>query len=341
MGKRGSAGNPQSRRQSTLSPAIIQRRIDSCKINHLSSEDIAEHLYSSYPDYKHYKLIPFRSKIRQILQQSRRLPISPRNAEDQPENDDNDDDEGDSGSPVIRSPSRKKQRQIIDERERKLLRTENSHLQLIRRRENSSVSSGSETSVSTSVDAVYGEDVEPEFDLMKSMLRAGYGDTKSTPKSKPKPKAGGDVESNMEVEDVRREKKIAAAASVRGEKSMSEVVEERESKGLCGEVKGKDGPRFKDFGGIKKVLNELMIEVMVPLYHPQLPQWLGVKPMSGILLHGPPGCGKTQLARAIANETGVPFYQISATEVISGVSGISCNLYVLVTNFQIPIFMSC
>ncbi|KAK4796701.1 hypothetical protein SAY86_029027 [Trapa natans] len=65
------------------------------------------------------------------------------------------------------------------------------------------------------------------------------------------------------------------------------------------------------------------MEVIVPLYHPELPRTLGVKPMAGLLLHGPPGCGKTKLARAIANETGVPFYQISATEAVFGVSGAS------------------
>jgi ribosome biogenesis ATPase len=87
-------------------------------------------------------------------------------------------------------------------------------------------------------------------------------------------------------------------------------------------VKGEEGPRFRDLGGMEGLLEELRMEVIVPLYHPQLPRWLGVRPMAGILLHGPPGCGKTKLAHAIANETGVPFYKISATEVVSGVSGI-------------------
>ncbi|CAN6813650.1 unnamed protein product [Brassica oleracea] len=48
---------------------------------------------------------------------------------------------------------------------------------------------------------------------------------------------------------------------------------------------------------------------------------IGGKPPSGILFHGPPGCGKTRLANAVANEAGVPFYQISATQLLSGVSG--------------------
>ncbi|CAL5419261.1 unnamed protein product [Camellia sinensis] len=61
------------------------------------------------------------------------------------------------------------------------------------------------------------------------------------------------------------------------------------------------------------------MEVIVPLYHPQLLRWLGVRPMAGILLHGPPGCGKTKLAHAIANGTGVPFYK----KLVSGVSGVS------------------
>lgn len=211
---------------------------------------------------------------------------------------------------------------MVDEREEKLLKRENDYV--LRRKECgfeglSSSYSDSEASVSTSEDGIYGEDVKPEFDLMKNMLREGYGGPKSDSKSKAK------EEENLEVEDVRKEKAVASLMrrGNGGGKSSSELVEEREStKGLV-EVKGIEGPRFKDFGGIKTELDRFQMEVLVPLYHPQLPQWLGVKPLSGILLHGPPGCGKTMLAHAIANETGLPFYQISATEVVSGVSGAS------------------
>ncbi|KAL0913464.1 hypothetical protein M5K25_016927 [Dendrobium thyrsiflorum] len=67
------------------------------------------------------------------------------------------------------------------------------------------------------------------------------------------------------------------------------------------------------------VLEGLMMEVIIPLCHPELPKRLGVRPTGGILLHGPPGSGKTMLAYAIANETGLPFYKISAIEVVSAV----------------------
>ena len=61
--------------------------------------------------------------------------------------------------------------------------------------------------------------------------------------------------------------------------------------------------------------------VRLPAQHPEVYAWLGVEPPRGLLLHGPPGCGKTALAHAIANQCGVPFLKISAPEIVSGMSG--------------------
>jgi ribosome biogenesis ATPase len=58
-----------------------------------------------------------------------------------------------------------------------------------------------------------------------------------------------------------------------------------------------------------------------PIRHPEIYRHLGVKPPTGVLLHGPPGTGKTLLANAIAGELGVPFISISAPEIVSGFSG--------------------
>ena len=62
-----------------------------------------------------------------------------------------------------------------------------------------------------------------------------------------------------------------------------------------------------------------MIEL--PLRHPQLFKTLGVKPPRGVLLYGPPGSGKTLIARAIANETGAFFFLLNGPEIMSKMAG--------------------
>ena len=79
---------------------------------------------------------------------------------------------------------------------------------------------------------------------------------------------------------------------------------------------------FADLGGMDAVIEKLMMDVVFPLRRPEVLRHIGVRPITGILLHGPPGCGKTTLAHAIANETGVPFYKTSATDFVHGVSGL-------------------
>jgi len=61
--------------------------------------------------------------------------------------------------------------------------------------------------------------------------------------------------------------------------------------------------------------------IELPLLHVKLYTHLGVDPPRGVLLHGPPGCGKTLLASAIAGELGVAYLKISAPEIVSGMSG--------------------
>ena len=79
--------------------------------------------------------------------------------------------------------------------------------------------------------------------------------------------------------------------------------------------------RLGDLGGIEESLRAIRELILCPLTHPELYTWLGVDPPRGVLLHGPPGCGKTTLAHAIAREAGVPFFCIAAPEIVAGVSG--------------------
>ena len=62
-----------------------------------------------------------------------------------------------------------------------------------------------------------------------------------------------------------------------------------------------------------------MIEL--PLRHPNLFKTLGVKPPKGVLLYGPPGSGKTLIAKAIANETGAFFFLLNGPEIMSKMQG--------------------
>ena len=67
--------------------------------------------------------------------------------------------------------------------------------------------------------------------------------------------------------------------------------------------------------------------VEYPLLHPQVFVAIGAPTPRGLLLHGPPGCGKTHLARAIAGELNVAFIRIAAPEVVAGISGESEEKY--------------
>jgi transitional endoplasmic reticulum ATPase len=82
---------------------------------------------------------------------------------------------------------------------------------------------------------------------------------------------------------------------------------------------GKGLPRttYEDIGGLHEEIQRVREMVELPLRHPELFQRLGIEPPKGVLLHGPPGCGKTLLARAVANESEANFYSINGPEIMS------------------------
>lgn len=74
---------------------------------------------------------------------------------------------------------------------------------------------------------------------------------------------------------------------------------------------------YEDVGGLYEEVQRVREMVELPLRHPELFERLGIEPPKGVLLHGPPGCGKTLLAKAVANEAEANFYSINGPEVMS------------------------
>ncbi len=74
---------------------------------------------------------------------------------------------------------------------------------------------------------------------------------------------------------------------------------------------------YEDIGGLRREIGLIREMIELPLRHPELFQKLGIDPPKGVMLHGPPGTGKTMIAKAVANETDANFVSISGPEIMS------------------------
>ncbi|NXK86790.1 NVL protein, partial [Formicarius rufipectus] len=120
-------------------------------------------------------------------------------------------------------------------------------------------------------------------------------------------------------------KRTKGKRTKRKKEEFPDVDEEIESM-LLKKVRSK-GPElyhpsvtFEDVGGNDETLKEIC-KMLIHIRHPEVYNHLGVVPPRGFLLHGPPGCGKTLLAQALAGELKLPMLKVAATEIVSGVSG--------------------
>jgi transitional endoplasmic reticulum ATPase len=73
---------------------------------------------------------------------------------------------------------------------------------------------------------------------------------------------------------------------------------------------------FEEVGGMDKVKEEVKMKIIHPLQHPEIYKAYGKKIGGGILLYGPPGCGKTHLARATAGEVGSNFIAVGISDIL-------------------------
>ncbi|HEX8199193.1 MAG TPA: CDC48 family AAA ATPase, partial [Isosphaeraceae bacterium] len=86
-----------------------------------------------------------------------------------------------------------------------------------------------------------------------------------------------------------------------------------------GKEKPAEGARpisYEDIGGLKRELQRIREIIELPLRYPEVFERLGIDAPKGVLLHGPPGCGKTLIARAVAHETDAKYYTVNGPEII-------------------------
>ncbi|NOZ88835.1 MAG: proteasome-activating nucleotidase [Crenarchaeota archaeon] len=99
--------------------------------------------------------------------------------------------------------------------------------------------------------------------------------------------------------------------------TIVEVLPEREDPYVKAmEVIEKPRVTFEDIGGLEEQKRELYEAVILPLTKPQLFRDLGIEPPRGVLLYGPPGCGKTLLAKAVAAMSNATFIHVVGSEFV-------------------------
>ena len=104
-------------------------------------------------------------------------------------------------------------------------------------------------------------------------------------------------------------------------RSVRDSVSKRGKKAADADKYAAPTTRLRDIGGMSHAMEKALELVAMPLCHPEIYAHTGVTPPRGVLFHGPPGCGKTMMAGALAGELDVPFLSISAPSIVSGTSG--------------------
>ncbi|OGW47339.1 MAG: hypothetical protein A2078_09350 [Nitrospirae bacterium GWC2_57_9] len=128
-------------------------------------------------------------------------------------------------------------------------------------------------------------------------------------------------------------KVISAADSARLDRTDEEILNSLSYADELPSPAEKPVITFEDVGGMEKVKEEIRMKIIYPLTHPDLYKAYGKATGGGILLYGPPGCGKTHLARATAGEIKAGFMAVGISEILDMYIGESeRNLHELFEN---------
>jgi proteasome regulatory subunit len=92
--------------------------------------------------------------------------------------------------------------------------------------------------------------------------------------------------------------------------------DETDARAQAMEVDSSPDVRYDDIGGLAEQVRDVRETIEDPLLNPEQFEKVGIDPPSGVLLHGPPGTGKTMLAKAVANETDATFIKMAGSELV-------------------------
>lgn len=116
---------------------------------------------------------------------------------------------------------------------------------------------------------------------------------------------------NEEYESLEPEERVAISDSLSIVKSLPSEVDSRVQ---MMEVDASPEVTYNDVGGVESQLREVRETVEKPITNPEAFDSIGIEPPTGVLLHGPPGTGKTMIAKAVANEIDATFIQLSGSD---------------------------
>ena len=114
-------------------------------------------------------------------------------------------------------------------------------------------------------------------------------------------------------EDLEPDSRVAVNNSLSVVKTLNDETDVR---ARVMEVDESPEVTYQDIGGIEEQVEEVRETVEMPLKSPGMFEDVGIDPPSGVLLHGPPGTGKTMLARAVANQTDATFIKMAGSELV-------------------------
>ncbi len=97
---------------------------------------------------------------------------------------------------------------------------------------------------------------------------------------------------------------------------QSTTTIEMRGEAKAGEPAARARVTYEDIGGLARETQRVREMIELPLKYPEVFERLGIEPPKGVFLHGPPGCGKTLIARAVANETDAYFTHLSGPEIM-------------------------